>query len=63
MTQEPETAIQVTFRSLQEMGFSRKEAYRLVTVKNEYVTHFAGKRYAMKSELLELLEKQQNTTK
>ena len=54
-----ETCIQVTFKSLQEMGLSRKEAYRLITTKNPYVSRFANKYYALRSDIEKLIAKEQ----
>ena len=60
MEKEIERYSEVSLRSLQEMGLSRKESLRLIMTKNEYVTRFGRKYYGLLSEIQELIRKEQD---
>ena len=54
---------EVSLRSLQEMGLSRKGAIRLIMTKNEYVTRFANRYYGVLEDIQELIRKEQEELK
>ena len=59
MEKEIERYSEVSLKSLQEMGLSRKESLRLIMTKNKYVTRFGRKYYGLLSEIQELIRKEQ----
>ena len=59
MDKEIEYYSEVTLKSLQEMGLSRKESLRLIMTKNKYVSRFGGKYYGVLSEIQGLIRKEQ----
>ena len=60
MDKEIERYSEVSLRSLQEMGLSRKESLRLIMTKNEYVTRFGRKYYGILSKIQELIRNEQD---
>ena len=60
MDKEIECYSEVSLRSLQEMGLSRKESLRLIMTKNEYVTRFGRKYYGILSKIQEFIRKEQD---